>query len=43
MDKSNDKDRICIYLAIGPKVQGDLHCHMIFYMTTKSYGLLRSL
>ena len=40
MDKSNNKERICIYLAIDPKGQHDLQCHMIFDMTSKSYGLL---
>ena len=35
--------RICIYLALDPKGQRDLQYHMIFYMTSKSYGLPRSL
>ena len=43
IDKSNDYERICIYLAIDPKGQRDLQCHMIFYMTSKSYGLPISL
>ena len=43
IDKSNNKERICIYLAIDPKGQRDLQCHMIFDMTSKSYGLPRSL
>ena len=42
-EKSNDKERLFIYLAIDPKCQGDLHDHMIFYMTSKLYGLSRSL
>ena len=32
-EKSNEKERIFIYLAIDPKGQGDLQGHMIFYMT----------
>ena len=35
--------RICIYLALDSKGQRDLQCHMIFYMTSKSYGLPRFL
>ena len=42
-EKSNDKERIFIYLAIDPKCQGDLQGHMIFYMTSKLYGLSSSL
>ena len=42
-EKSNDKERIFIYLAIDPKCQGDLPGHMIFYMTSKLYGLSSSL
>ena len=42
-EKSNDKERWFIYLAIDPKCQGDLQSHMIFYMTSKLYGLSRSL
>ena len=42
-EKSNDKERLFIYLAIDPKCQGDLQGHMIFYMTSKLYGLSRSL
>ena len=34
-EKSNDKERIFIYLAIDSKCQGDLQGHMIFYMTSK--------
>ena len=41
--KSNEKERIFIYLAIDPKGQGDFQGHMIFYMTYKLYGLSRSL
>ena len=37
MDKSNDKERIYIDLAIDPKCQGDLQGHMIIYMTSKSH------
>ena len=43
IDKSNNKKRICINLSIEPKCQGDLQGHMIFYMTSKSYGPPRSL
>ena len=43
IDKSNNKERICIYLAIDPKGQRDLQCHMMFDMTSMSYGLPRSL
>ena len=32
-EKSNDKGRIFIFLAINPKCQGDLEGQMIFYMT----------
>ena len=32
-----------INLAIGPKCQGDLQGHMIFYITAKSHGYPRSL
>ena len=42
-EKSNEKKRIFIYLAIDPKGQGDLQGHMIFYITYKLYGLSRSL
>ena len=42
-EKSNDKERIFIYLPIDPKCQGDLKGHMLFYMTPKLYGLSRSL
>ena len=42
-EKSNDKGRMLIFLAIDPKCQGDLQGHMIFYMTPKLYGLSRSL
>ena len=31
--RPNDKERICIDIAIDPKGQGDLQGHMIFYMT----------
>ena len=41
--ESNDKERICIYLATDSKSQRDLQFHMIFYMTSKSCGLVRSL
>ena len=41
--KSNDKERIWVYLAIGLKGQRVLQCHMIFYMISKQYGLLRSI
>ena len=41
-EKSNDKGRILIFLAIDPKCQGGLQDHMIFYMTPKLYGLSRS-
>ena len=30
MDKSNDKERIFIDLAIDPKCQGDLQRHIMF-------------
>ena len=43
IDKSSNKERICIYLAIDPKGQRDLQCHMIFDMSSTSYGLPRSL
>ena len=39
MDKPNDKERICIYLAMNPKGQGDLQGHVIFKMISKSQGL----
>ena len=42
-EKSNDKGRILIFLAIDPKCQGDLQGHMMFYMTPKLNGLSRSL
>ena len=42
-EKSNEKERIFIYLAIDPTGQCDLQGHMIFYMTYKLYGLSRSL
>ena len=42
-EKSNDKGRIFIFLAIDPKCQGDLQGYMIFYMTPKLYGLSRSI
>ena len=42
-EKSNNKGRILIFLAIDPKCQGDLQGHMIFYMTPQLYGLSRSL
>ena len=42
-EKSNDKERIFIYLAIDPKCQGDLQGHLLFYMTSKLYGLSSSL
>ena len=29
MNKSNNKERICIDLAIDPKCQGDLEGHMV--------------
>ena len=29
-EKSNEKERLFIYLAIDPKCQGDLQGHMIF-------------
>ena len=41
--KCNDEQRIWIYLAIDPKGQRDLQCQMIFYIISKSYGLLRSI
>ena len=41
--KPNDKERICVYLVIDPKGQGDLQDHMIFYMTYKLHGLSWSL
>ena len=44
-EKSNEKDRINIYLTIDPNSQGDLQGyegHMIFYMIYKLYGLSRS-
>ena len=31
--KSNDKERLFIYLAIDPKGQSDLQRHIIFHMT----------
>ena len=43
MDKSNNKEGICIDLALDPKGQGDLQGHMIFYITSKSQVLPRSL
>ena len=42
-EKSNEKERIFIYLAIDPKGQCDLQGHMIFYLTYKLYGLSRFL
>ena len=42
-EKSNDIERLFIYLAIDPKCQRDLQDHIIFYMTSKLYGLSRSL
>ena len=42
-ENSNDKERIFIYLAIDLKCQGDLQGHMMFYMTSKLYGLSSSL
>ena len=42
-EKSNDKGRIFIFLAINPKCQGDLEGQMIFHMTPKLYGQSRSL
>ena len=30
MDKTNDKERICVYLVFDPKGQGDLQDHMVF-------------
>ena len=42
-EKSNDKGRILILLAIDHKCQGDLQGHIIFYMTPKLNGLSRSL
>ena len=35
MDKSNDKERICIDIVVDSKCQGDLQGHMIFYMNLK--------
>ena len=34
--KSNDKERICIYVAIDPKGKRDIEGHMVFYMTKKA-------
>ena len=42
-EKSNDKGRIFIFLAIDPKCQGDLQGHILSYMTQKLYGLSRYL
>ena len=42
-EKSNDIERIFIYLSIDPKCHGDLQNHMFFYMTSKLYGLSSSL
>ena len=42
-EKSNYKEKLFIYLAIDPKSQCDLQSHMIFYMTSKLYGLSISL
>ena len=33
-DKSNDKERICIYLAIDQIVRRELQGHMIFFKVT---------
>ena len=43
MDKTNNKERIGIFPAIDPKGQRDHQGQVIFNMTSKSYGLPRSL
>ena len=42
-EKSNYKETVFIYLVIDPKYQCDLQGHMIFYMTSKLFGLSSSL
>ena len=42
-EKSNEKERIFIYLTIDPKGQNDVQGHMIFLMTFKLNGLSRFL